>query len=512
MRLLFTFMVLIGLSSTLLGQSYLSEDFEQGIPYGWSAESCWAFGDSTSLSSPNFSFGQHTKFAAVNDDRDQNAFSQGGLITKEIDLTNANHIIFSFDFFFLAYEDEEFSIEIQRKNGAWGKYPKQFHGCHCWRNIILDLSDYAGSIIKIKFDYSDGDNWNFGVGLDNVIVREAIDLEGFFYRLDPSKKRIASRDEIEYNIGFCSIGAKPLKNININFDGNGVHDVHDIDNMNFFDSIELHITNLDIDSYLLKPSVWKGNQQLIYYPSINFELFPSIPAFTQKDIDGENFDLHDVLYQNKPTLLYFTATWCDDCHQNIPFLNNLKKDYPNTEIVAIYLDVNATKKNIESLNLKEEFPSFGFSQNGKNLYYLLSQGYEKSLPFTALICPDTNEPQWSEISYSTNSWKPGTEDAIYTFLNNCVHFTSNKNENLVSTLKVSPNPTDRFLKIDLRDTNLTASESIDIHVFNLFGQQQSIHKDMSNNKILLDFNQLQGIFFLKIQIGNQSITKKVEIF
>ncbi len=507
MRILLLFITLFSLSTSLIGQTYLAADFEQGVPSDWTAESCWFAGDSASISSKNFKIGEHTNFVAVNDDVYENGLSRGGLVSSEIDLTNAKHVVFSMDFFYFAADDEVFSISIQKENGEWEKFSNDFYGCPCWRKLFFNLSSYIGSKIKIKFDYSDGGLWNFGVGIDNVIVREAKETEGFFYLVEPSNKRITNQNQINYKIGFCSIGAKSLDNIKVKFEGNNYAQDQSLDNVNFFDSTIITINNLDIGAYDLTPSVFKGSTKIIESHHFVFELFPSIPQFIANDIDGNNFNLHEKIINNQQVLLYFITSWCDDCKNNISKLNEIKSEFPDLEIAAIYLNTNATKQYLKNLNLQANFPSFAYSMDAIKEYSLFSQGFEQSVPFSILICPDIYQPEWSEVSWSSNSWDPGTVNAIKSYLRNCSSVT---NSDIIDDQSVAiyPNPSDGMIYIEYPDVETT----IEIEVVNLLGESIKVDKFTMDGKVALDLQYIKGLFFVKVKLGNKIITKKIEIF
>lgn len=507
MRILIFFITLFCLSTSLIGQTYLSVDFEQGFPLGWSAEACWMAGDSSSISSDNFKFGEHTKFVAVNDDVYENTFSRGGLVSKEIDLTNAKNVVFSMDFFFLAAEDEVFSISIQRENGEWEIFLNDFYGCPCWRKLFFNLSSYSGSKIKIKFDYSDGGVWNFGVGIDDVLIREANETEGFFYPIEPRNKRINNQNKIDYKIGFCSIGSEPLDDVRVKFIGDNYEEEQSIDNVNFFDSTEVTIKNLAIGSYNLTPSIYKGSKKIIESHHFNFELFPSIPQFRADDIEGNNFDLHQIIENNQQVLLYFVTSWCDDCKNNISKLNEIKSEFPDLEIAAIYLNAEATDQYIKNLNLQAEFFSFAYSIDAIKEYSLFSQGFEQSVPFSVLICPDPHQPEWSNVSWSSNSWDPGTVNAIKSYLGSCSSVTNSDNIKNES-VSIYPNPSDGVIYIDYP----IAEKAIEIQVVNLLGESIKVDKFTMFGKVALDLKDLKGLFFVKVKMGNKIITKKIEIF
>lgn len=63
------------------------------------------------------------------------------------------------------------------------------------------------------------------------------------------------------------------------------------------------------------------------------------PAFEVTTITGEVFSLEKSLKESKPTVVYFTASWCPKCAQNWPALSKLYPQYKDRiNIVAIGID------------------------------------------------------------------------------------------------------------------------------------------------------------------------------
>lgn len=63
------------------------------------------------------------------------------------------------------------------------------------------------------------------------------------------------------------------------------------------------------------------------------------PGFEVTTITGEVFSLEKSLKESKPTVVYFTASWCPKCAQNWPALSKLYPQYKDRiNIVAIGID------------------------------------------------------------------------------------------------------------------------------------------------------------------------------
>ena len=81
---------------------------------------------------------------------------------------------------------------------------------------------------------------------------------------------------------------------------------------------------------------------------------PFIP-FTQKDVNGEDFNMKDIIGQSKIIILDFWASWCPDCRKENPGLVAIYNEFKNKglDIVSVSLDVDeaAWKKAIADDNL-----------------------------------------------------------------------------------------------------------------------------------------------------------------
>ena len=63
------------------------------------------------------------------------------------------------------------------------------------------------------------------------------------------------------------------------------------------------------------------------------------PSFEVKSVDGQLFSLQKSLNESKPTVIYFTASWCPLCAKNWPVLSKLYPEYQSQiNLVAVGID------------------------------------------------------------------------------------------------------------------------------------------------------------------------------
>ena len=85
----------------------------------------------------------------------------------------------------------------------------------------------------------------------------------------------------------------------------------------------------------------------------------------------------------------------------------------------------------------------------------------------------------------------------------------NETVDLSRIISVYPNPAQDIVMIDFND--LYARDA-NIEVYDMLGKTINVKKVASVNKVFLDMStQKPGIYFVKINVGNNTITKKISI-
>ena len=74
------------------------------------------------------------------------------------------------------------------------------------------------------------------------------------------------------------------------------------------------------------------------------------PQFEATTITGEKVSLKGFLESKKPTLVYFTASWCPTCAKNWPSINSVYKTYKDrVNFVSISIDPTDTDEVLTKL-------------------------------------------------------------------------------------------------------------------------------------------------------------------
>ena len=100
-------------------------------------------------------------------------------------------------------------------------------------------------------------------------------------------------------------------------------------------------------------------------------------------------------YENKPILLYIYTTWCRTCGKNFPIINEVIREFQNTdlEVIAIAIDRDITPEYLTAY--LEKFGDFyfepqylSFKEGFLSLLKEKGVNYSNKIPFTALIARD----------------------------------------------------------------------------------------------------------------------------
>lgn len=175
---------LIAFFAFVQAQAQLSESFEgAGVPTGWTVEGNWVHGNAAALSSQYMPYPEHTLFMAANDDDwGQATGGDGRLVSPPITLDATGPLFLTFDVFFANGDyqgaNERLYVEITTNAGtSWTNIYEQEEGTD-WANTGVDVTQYAGQTVQLAFVYDDGNEWNYGGAIDNVVIGALPELDG----------------------------------------------------------------------------------------------------------------------------------------------------------------------------------------------------------------------------------------------------------------------------------------------------------------------------------------------
>jgi hypothetical protein len=169
-------------TALMANSQILTENFEGGaLPTGWSRTQStpsvgWVFG--ANLSSQYWAIPTHTKYAASNDDANdnqaatQNVADKDRLITPPLDLTGQTAVAVKFDAFYTGAYGSVATVEVSTNGGtSWTTIFTLDPNAAWQNNLATNLSAYAGqNNVLVAFRHNDGNAWADGFAIDNVSV------------------------------------------------------------------------------------------------------------------------------------------------------------------------------------------------------------------------------------------------------------------------------------------------------------------------------------------------------
>jgi hypothetical protein len=182
MKNLFTSFLIL-LFAAFTAQAQYSEDFESGIPAGWTTTGQWAHGNAAAHSSQYWTIPAHTQFIGINSDAAGNGTNvTGEVVTADIDLSSFTSPILSFDALFLDGDlyggDEVATVSISTDGGTtWTELLNLEGTGNEWTGINIPISDYVGETVKLRFFYDDDNAWQWGFMFDDVLIEDGLGLD-----------------------------------------------------------------------------------------------------------------------------------------------------------------------------------------------------------------------------------------------------------------------------------------------------------------------------------------------
>ena len=186
MKRIYSLMFALTLCTVALNAQYFTEDFEAGLPAGWEVTGNMAHhADAASFASQYFNTPAHTQFVGSNDDA-LGAGNDGGgtMTTGVIDLTAVpagTVIVLNMESFFINGDyqgaDETAKIYVSTDMGTTWDLEWNIEDATAWGKIGKIITPLGGQEIMLRFEYVDGDEWNYGWAFDDISISEVPDRE-----------------------------------------------------------------------------------------------------------------------------------------------------------------------------------------------------------------------------------------------------------------------------------------------------------------------------------------------
>ncbi len=426
----------------MLGFSQIvSEDFENGLPEGWTMDGGWKAGTATSLASQYFDFsGNDTQFLGTNDDAaGQSGHADGIVVTDFIDFPETD-IFMSVNLYFFNGNygnagKETFKVYCSEDEQNW-QLVYEVSRIYRWENYVtLDLSQYvSGKKAKIKFEYKDGNNWNYGAGIDDVVIKEQPD---YFAKVLPPAirlKQIENRGEVvAFEVPVEYYGKKELTDYKLVYtiDGGEALEIVGTTPLSKGTRVELAIPNIELGEYSINAKLVMNGSLESKARDFKIFVYPPVPNWSTKDSHGNDRDLYQELASGKSVLIDFFASWCAPCRDMTPIVNDAWKGRgsgtEDFQVYGISVDPGDNDAKINGLGWGAEYPKFSHKGQDTEIFYNIFEANfsgQNSIPFFILICPNTQDPAFSKVTWSQIGGSETFINDVYAVVDECAGTTT----------------------------------------------------------------------------------------
>lgn len=321
-----------------LNAQFFTEDFENGLPTGWTIDGEFNLTDATTINSLYFQPAEHSTFVGVNDDGlGQGVDGDASLTTGVIDLTAATGtLVLTMESFFINGDyqgnDETAKVFVSTDGGTtWDEIWNITDAGTAWQKIGI-LFDYAGQEVMIRFEYDDADTWNYGWCFDDISIEQAPGRDVSFSSWN---------QEAFFDGGFE--GGKVYPGANVKNEGTDI--INSVD-LTWSDGTNTNTTTFDNLNLGFGQSAFLQINDPYIIPAADVSLSISVGNANGMG-DDENLtndagaDLAIAVVTPNPDRGVLveegTGTWCQFCPRGDIFMNGLASRYPGNFVgVAVH--------------------------------------------------------------------------------------------------------------------------------------------------------------------------------
>jgi hypothetical protein len=219
------------MGSTIAQTTFMSEDFEGGMPAGWATTTLatdggWNAHDAGSITSAYFTVSDHTNFMGANDDECDCDHSATRLTTSAVDLSAATTVIAKMDLFYWEAsfdgDQEVATFEYSIDGGTTWTQLEQLEGVTEWQDgITVDASAAAGNAsVMFSWVYNDAGGWLYGIATDNFLLFEPVADDVEMTALNMINVQGSGAIDVEGTI--TNLGSNTLESVVVSW-GDGVN-------------------------------------------------------------------------------------------------------------------------------------------------------------------------------------------------------------------------------------------------------------------------------------------------
>lgn len=401
----------------------------------------------------------------------------------------------------------------------------------------VSLNDFVGQTIYIAFRNTSNDK--FLLVIDNIFVRLPFDRDVFVKSLDVDLSNVRALDKKTTLFGMKSITANLLNfgkdritNMTVAYTLNGQRFEETI-SANVLTGETMTFTSEEIQVPIgkdqqLQFEVVSVNSQNDEDPSNNsnqviFDVQPKIPVYTFKDSKGRDVNLHNLLRAGKTVVLNFFRSDCSDCADSFEKLNQYYlatgAGNQNLEIIGITVNSDDSNSILNDLGWSATFPLIQYFPYNDLMWVhyteSLGLGEDAEAPFFVQICPNQDNPAFSNISVADGYENPNVFNEKFRPEHTaCQAGVSSLSEiESIENISVYPNPSLGDVTIDM---NVLENSEVLVSVTDLKGKlikNLGLERlNRGNNKVNYNLNDLEsGVYILNLRQENRITNLKLTI-
>jgi hypothetical protein len=326
------------LTALVANSQILTQDFEgAGLPTGWTRSQStpsvgWVFG--ATLSSQYWAIPTHTKYAASNDDaNDNNAATQNladkdRLITPPLDLTGQTAVAMKFDAFYTGAYGSEATIEASTNGGTTWTTILTLDPNAAWQNnSVANLSAYAGqSNVLVAFRHNDMGAWADGFAIDNVSVYVPPANDAKINSIALNRYGLINTNS-NLVLNVTNLGSNPMTSLTIDWnDGTSHSQVINVNIAPFATADVTHPTALNYAAAVEKTIA-------VNITNVN----GGADADMTNNSGSKSFNSLSQASTKKVIIEEGTGTWCQWCPRGAVAMDQMFQNHPNDFIgIAVH--------------------------------------------------------------------------------------------------------------------------------------------------------------------------------
>jgi hypothetical protein len=325
-------------TALMANSQILTENFEGGaLPTGWSRTQStpsvgWVFG--ASLSSQYWAIPTHTKYAASNDDANdnqaatQNVADKDRLITPPLDLTGQTAVAVKFDAFYTGAYGSVATVEVSTNGGtSWTTIFTLDPNAAWQNNLATNLSAYAGqNNVLVAFRHNDGNAWADGFAIDNVSVYVPPANDAKINSIALNRYGVVNTNS-NLVLNVTNLGSSTISNLTIDWnDGTAHSQVVNVSIAPFATLDVTHPTALNYPTAVEKTIA-------VNISSVN----GGVDADVSNNTGSKLFNSLSQASPKKVVIEEGTGTWCGWCPRGAVAMEQMFQTHPNDFIgIAVH--------------------------------------------------------------------------------------------------------------------------------------------------------------------------------